>query len=170
MGGSLGAAVAAVSFTASGSGSGAGTTGRKAVATFASADATAVTEDWPSIQAGVWETDCSRKLPHGRTQHWQDVVSECQDATELLRGYWGLGVVEEAGCRYKAIKLSPGQFKINSECMVRHIGVATSEAIAVIKNESAFEMNIRVVEGKRVYRASQIGRRRSVCPESSGAK
>ena len=87
-----------------------------------------------------------------------------------MRAYWGLGIVGEAGCRYEAAKVSREQFKITSECMVRHAGVARSNATAIVKTEGEFEMQIEVVEGKKVYRGSQIGHRRSACPETAGSK
>jgi hypothetical protein len=127
-------------------------------------------EDWPTLQSGIWETECTRTLPSGKTQHWNQKVSHCRDATELLRGYWGLGLVEEAGCRYEAEKISTDQFKITSECMVRHAGVAKSSATAVVKNADAFEMRVDVIEGKKVYHGAQTGHRRSACPDPAGSR
>jgi hypothetical protein len=127
-------------------------------------------EDWPAIQAGIWETACTRTLPSGKTQHWNVVVSACHDPSELLRGYWGLGAVEEAGCRYEAVKVSTDKFKITSECMVRHAGIARSTATAIVKNGGTFEMRIEVVEGKKIYRGSQIGHFQSACPPVGRSK
>jgi hypothetical protein len=127
-------------------------------------------DNWPVIQSGIWETECTRTLPNGKTQHWSEVVSECGDATELLRGYWGLGAVEAAGCRYDAVKVSADQFKITSECMVLHAGVARSSAIALVKSGGAFEERVDVFEGKKVYHGLQIGRRRAACPEPARSK
>ena len=129
-----------------------------------------VHEDWPTLQSGIWETECTRTLPSGKTQHWNQKVSHCRDATELLRGYWGLGLVEEAGCRYEAEKISADQFKITSECMVRHAGVAKSTATAVVGNADTFEMRVDVIEGKKVYHGAQTGHRRSACPDPAGSK
>lgn len=156
---------------ASGGEDGAGAAHRKAAPGGSGASAApSAPEDWPAIQTGVWDTDCSRRLPNGKTQHWKEVVSQCQDGTELLRGYWGLGLVEEAGCRYQATRLSRDEFKITSECMIRHAGDVKSEATVVVREGGTFEMSIKVVEGKKVYRGSQLGHRRSDCPGPAGAK
>ena len=184
----LAVSISALSLTALGSGSdslisrggGPGASGgrnggvvaahRKAAPGVSGASAASAREDWPAIQTGVWDTDCSRTLPNGKTQHWNDIVSQCEDGTELLRGYWGLGLVEQAGCRYEAMRLSTAEFKITSECMVRRAGVAKSEAIVVVREGGTFEMSIKVVEGKKVYRGSQLGHRRSDCPGHASAK
>jgi hypothetical protein len=105
-------------------------------------------------------------LPNGKTQHWDQNVSQCHDATELLRGYWGLGTVEEAGCRYEAVKVSTNQFRITSKCMVRHASVAKSEATVVVEDTGELAMTIVVHEGKRTYRGSQRAHRQSACPSS----
>ena len=118
---------------------------------------------WPALQPGVWETESTRKLPSGKVQRWKESISQCHDATELLRGYWGLGIVEEAGCRYTASQAIGDQFKITGECPVRHVGVAKTDAIVTTDGPDVFEMHVRVVEGKRVYEASQVGHRRSAC-------
>ena len=127
-------------------------------------------ERWPTLQTGVWETECTRSLPNGKLQTWKENVSQCQDATELLRGYWGLGIVEEAGCRYVATQLVANKFKITSKCMVRHAGVAASEATVTAKSADEFEMHIKVVEGKKIYGGSAVGHWRSACPIKLGSK
>jgi len=127
-------------------------------------------ETWPTLRTGVWETECTRSLPNGKIQAWKESVSQCQDASELLRGYWGLGIVEEAGCRYVATQLLADKFKIISKCMVRHAGVATSEATVTAKSADDFEMQIKVVEGKKTYGGSQVGHRRSACPANLDSK
>jgi hypothetical protein len=81
-----------------------------------------------------------------------------------------LGIVEEAGCRYGAAQTAPNQFKVTSECMVRHVGVARTQAIVKIVGDGEFEMTAEVSEGKKTYRASQVGRRRSDCPQEQGTR
>lgn len=121
------------------------------------------TGEWPVLETGTWQLESTRILPGGRTQHWNETVSQCSDARALLAGYWGLGIVERAGCRQFSAKSNPTRFKIVSECMVRHIGKATSEAIVTVKSQDDFEVDVRVTEGKKKYRASQSGHRLSAC-------
>ncbi len=134
----------------------------------AAADAS-VHEQWPTLRPGIWETESKRTLPGGKTQTWKDVISECHDPTELVRGYWGLGIVEAAGCRYEAVQTVPGEFRVTSECMVRHAGVARTEATVKTKGGDDFEETAKVVEGHKIYRGSQTGHRRSDCPSEKGA-
>jgi hypothetical protein len=54
--------------------------------------------------------------------------------------------------------------------MVRHVGVAASEATVTAKGTDDFEMHIKVVEGKKTYRGSQVGHRRSACPLNLDSK
>lgn len=134
----------------------------------AAPDASAA-QQWPALRAGVWETESTRTLPSGKTQAWKDVISECHDPAEMVRGYWGLGIVEAAGCQYEAARTAPDEFRVTSECMVRHAGVARSVATVKTKDNDAFEMTVKVVEGRKVYRATHVGHRRSDCPPRQGA-
>jgi hypothetical protein len=121
--------------------------------------------EWPMIQSGVWELQSSRTLPNGKVQRWTDTSRECRDPTELFRGYWGLGIVERAGCRYEAKKDSPTKFTITSECMIRGAGRVNSEMVASIGDQSTFELQVNVTEGRRRYRGEQKGRRTGPCVE-----
>jgi hypothetical protein len=123
--------------------------------------------EWPMIQPGVWELESSRTLPDGKIQTWKDTSRECQDPTGLFRGYWGLGIVERAGCRYEAKKDSPTRFTITSECMIRGVGRVKSEVVASIEDQSSFELQVTVAEGRRQYRGQQRGRRIGICGEGS---
>jgi hypothetical protein len=111
----------------------------------------------------MWEVDSKRTLPNGKVQAWKEIISECTDPAEMVRGYWGLGILGRAGCQYHATETAPGEFKVTGECMVRHAGVATSEATVKMKGTDEFEMTVAVVEGKKHYRGFQIGRRVSDC-------
>jgi hypothetical protein len=125
------------------------------------------TGEWPALQTGIWQL-YSTRIPHsGKPQHWNQTVNQCSDARGLLTGYWGLGIVERAGCRQSSSKIEPTRFKVVSECMVRHAGKATSEAIVTIKSPAAFDLDVRVTEGKREYRGSQSGHRLSACPPTT---
>lgn len=126
-------------------------------------------EQWPTLDPGIWEIETSRMLPNGRKRDSKEVVSECSDATELLRGYWGFGRLAEAGCRYSASKHSERDFEIKSECMVQRSGVTTSSAAVVVKDKGSFEFKIEVLEGKRVLHGTLAGRRRSACPPERSA-
>jgi len=128
----------------------------------ASVDAAAASE-WPPLRAGVWEVESTRTLPSGKTQTWKQVLSVCRDPADMVRGYWGLGIVELAGCQYESARTAAGEFKVTGECMVRHAGVARSDSTVKMKGVDDFELTAKVVEGKRVYRGFQIGHRRSDC-------
>ena len=86
-------------------------------------------QQWPTLQPGVWETESTRKLPSGKVQRWKERVSECHDATELLRGYWGLRIVEEAGCRYTASQATGDRSKSR-----RSARFGTSEWLKVMRS------------------------------------
>ena len=120
-------------------------------------------EDWPALHPGIWETECKRTLPSGKIQAWKDHLSACKNQEEMLRGYWGLGIVEAAGCRYESERIAPGEFRVTSECMVRHAGVARTEATVKTKGGDDFEETAKVVEGRKIYRGSRIGHRVSDC-------
>lgn len=128
----------------------------------ASPDASAAPE-WPPLRAGMWEVEYKRTLKGGKMEAWKEVISMCTDPAEMVRGYWGQGIVEEAGCRYDVARTAADEFKVSGECMVRRAGVSKSEAIVRIRGGDDFEMTVKVVEGKKVYRGSQIGHRRSDC-------
>src|SRR4029079_10662328 len=101
---------------------------------------------WPPVGAGMWEVDSKRTPPNGKVQAWKEIISECTDPAEMVRGYWGLGILGRAGCQYHATETAPGEFKVTGECMVRHAGVATSEATVKMKGTDEFEMTVAVVE------------------------
>src|SRR6266478_2872687 len=101
------------------------------------------TGEWPALQTGIWQLDSTRIPPSGKAQRWSETVNQCSDARGLLTGYWGLGIVERAGCRQSSSKIEPTRFKVVSECMVRHAGKATSEAIVTITSPDAFELDVR---------------------------
>ena len=129
----------------------------------ASPDASAAPE-WPPLRAGIWEVEIKRTLPSGnKMEAWKEVISECTDPAEMVRGYWGHAILERAGCQYEVARTAPDEFKVTGECMVRRARVSRSEAIVRIKGVDDFEMTVKVIEGKKVYRGSQIGHRRSDC-------
>jgi hypothetical protein len=130
----------------------------------------AVPEQWPSLEPGVWRVASTRQLPNGKTQRWDETIEHCSGRRDhLFMGYWGLGIVELAGCRYHSARVAPTEFKVTSECMVRRAGKVTSEAIVSVTASDAFELRVSVVEGKRKYAGTQTGRRTSACPGSSPA-
>ena len=118
---------------------------------------------WPSVERGVWDLSATRTLAGGKTLQWRENARHCNDPTELFRGYWGPGVLDRAGCRYRSLEIRPGTFKVTSECMVRKAGLATSEATVVVTDSKTFTMKISVTEGKRRYGGTQEGRRTSSC-------
>jgi hypothetical protein len=126
-------------------------------------------EDWPTLNPGIWETESKRTLPGGKVQAWKEVLSACEHQDEMLRGYWGLGSVEAAGCRYQSERTAPDEYSVTSECMVRHAAVVLTEATVKIKGGDDFEETARVVEGRKIYRGSQTGHRRSDCPSKRSA-
>ena len=122
---------------------------------------------WPSVEPGVWDLRATRTLASGKALQWTEGARHCTDPTELFRGYWGPGVLDRAGCRYRSVETQPGTFKVTSECMVRSAGVATSEATVVVTDSKTFTMKISVTEGKRRYGGTQEGRRTSSCLDPS---
>jgi hypothetical protein len=119
--------------------------------------------EWPTILPGTWELVSARTLPSGKVQRWTEQVNHCVDAADFFRGYWGLGILEEAGCRYDAAKSSATEFRITSECMVRRAGKVGSTALVTVTSAEAFTMQVNVSEGKRKYRGTQVGHRIAGC-------
>jgi hypothetical protein len=122
-----------------------------------------VDAQWPPIKPGVWELSASRTLTDRKTQSWKRQSRSCDDPTLLFKGYWGLGILEKAGCQYRSVKVSEGQFKITSECMIRGAGRATSEATVVLKEDREFQMTVHVNEGQQVYKITENGVRVADC-------
>jgi hypothetical protein len=120
--------------------------------------------DWPPLDPGVWKVTSRRTLPNGKVQNWEETLSRCVDTSELFMGYWGLGIVEEAGCRYQSVKIGQDQYSVTSECMIRRSGNVKSEATIKVKSPKEFEANVTVPEGKRLYRGNAVGTRISDCP------
>lgn len=120
---------------------------------------------FPNVKRGVWELSAARTLPDGKVESWNLTVNHCRDESRLFQGYWGLGIVERAGCRYKFSRISADGYKIDSECAVRGVDKAVSEATVVVTGDSAFEMDVTVHEGPRRYRATESGRWVGDCAE-----
>src|SRR5438128_777077 len=121
---------------------------------------------WPPVKPGLWELKSQRTLPNGKTQSWTGTSKQCHDPSGLFRGYWGLGILEKAGCRYQAAQLSARTFRVASRCVVRGVGIATSEAIVAVHGEGDFDMQVHVDEGSQHYRARQAGCRIAECSAS----
>jgi hypothetical protein len=119
---------------------------------------------FPKVSRGIWHLSATRTLPDGTKQTWTLTARRCQEPSLLFKGYWGLGVVDRAGCRHTPTKLSEGRFKVATECMIRNVGVATSESTISVKGDE-FEMEVEVHEGDREYRATQVGKRVGPCPK-----
>ena len=127
-------------------------------------------EQWPAMEPGVWQSESSRTLPNGKIQKWKEMISACDDPAKLLRGYWGPGRLAEAGCQYEAFEVSANQFTIRSECMILHGEVAKGTATVEVKNARSFELHAEVIEGKKRYRASRVGRLQAPCPTPEGPR
>ena len=119
---------------------------------------------WPPVRAGLWELRSQRTLPNGTTQSWR--TKSCRAASNLFHGYWGLGVVEKAGCRYEAIPVSAGRYRVRSRCVVRGVGESTGESIVTLHGDTAFDMDVLITEGSRRYRATQTGCRVATCTQN----
>src|SRR3954468_20613885 len=98
-------------------------------------DSGPVRGQWPNVRRGRWSLHATRDAQGGKKRSWNDSASACADPTELFRGYWGLAPLDEAGCRYDAVKISDKEFKISSECMVRRGCKARSEAKVTINDQ-----------------------------------
>lgn len=120
---------------------------------------------WPVVKAGVWETTSTRTSPDGETQTWTLKSRRCPDTTLLFRGYWGLGTLERAGCRFEPSRRSDSQFTIKSECNVRGVGLALTEATVTLKSDSEFYVEVLVHEGPKEYRARQTARLIGACEQ-----
>jgi hypothetical protein len=119
---------------------------------------------FPKIRSGIWELTAVRTLPNGKVQTWKQNVRECRQVGSPFQGYWGLGIVEKRGCAFESTEKPDGTYKISSKCAVRGPGVASSEATVRLIGDDAFEMVVDVLEGRRHYHATQIGRLTGACP------
>jgi hypothetical protein len=125
--------------------------------------ADATEPQFPPLRGGLWELQSVRGLPSGKSQKWTQQSRACPDANLLFQGYWGLGILEKAGCRFESTQLPDNRYRIASECMVRGVGRATSEGTVTLSGDEAFDLDIHVQEGKRRYHATQHGRRMGDC-------
>jgi hypothetical protein len=123
----------------------------------------AAESEFPPVRGGLWELQAVRVLPSGKSQKWTMQTRYCQDAGLMFQGYWGLGILDKAGCRFESTKLSDNRYRITSECMVRRAGKATSEGTVTLSGDDAFELEMDVQEGKRRYHATERGRRLGDC-------
>jgi hypothetical protein len=121
-------------------------------------------QEWPQLKPGIWEIEANWARRDGRPGHWKANSSQCHEPADLFQGYWGEGIIERGGCRSQSTKLSENEFKVTTECMVRRVGVATSEAVVKVSDDSSFVMEIRHREGKHVSKISHAGRWLSSCP------
>lgn len=122
--------------------------------------------EWPPLRNGVWALESTRVLPTGTEHQWRAKQTACHSAADLFMTYWGLGKLEQAGCRYYARKLSPTEYEVNSECMVRHHGRIDSRALIKLLNQDSYEEKVTLREGSNTYSARQIGRRVAECEPS----
>lgn len=138
------------------------------VIVFCGGRAFAAESEFPPIRSGLWEMHAVRVLPSGKSQKWTMQTRYCQDASLAFQGYWGLGILNKAGCRFESSKLSDNRYRVTSECMVRRAGKATSEGTVTLTGDDAFELEMDVQEGKRHYHATERGRRLGDCSPSDG--
>lgn len=124
-------------------------------------------QEWPQVKPGIWEIEANWTRRNGRPGHWKEKTSQCHQPVDMFQGYWGEGIVERGGCRSQSTKVSENEFKVTTECMVRHIGVATSEAVVTLTGDANFVMEVRHREGKRISKISHAGRWLSSCPTAS---
>jgi hypothetical protein len=125
-------------------------------------------QDWPQVKPGIWEIEEQSLGSNGKSKQWTGKMSQCHDPIGLFQGYWGKGIVERGGCRFQSTKVSDAKFKVTTECMVRHVGVATSEAVVTLKGDRAFVMKVSHREGRRTTTIDQTARWRSACVSENG--
>jgi hypothetical protein len=122
-------------------------------------------QHWPRVKPGIWEIEARWTGANGKMKQWKDKTSQCHDPEALFQGYWGQGIVERGGCRFRSTQISATKFQVTTECMVRNAGVATSEGIVSVEGDRAFTMTIRHREGKRIATIDHSGHWLSSCPE-----
>jgi hypothetical protein len=120
---------------------------------------------FPAVRAGVWELHAERVLPNGKSQRWTRKAEYCRDPKLIFQGYWGLGSVERAGCRFESTELTGNQYRVTSECMIRGVGRVESDARITVTDDTAFELEVDVREGPQHYRATERGQRIGDCYE-----
>jgi hypothetical protein len=121
-------------------------------------------QEWPRVRAGIWEIEADWTRRNGRPGHWKERTSQCHEPAEMFQGYWGEGIVERGGCRFQSKNVSEKQYNVTTECMVRHVGVATSEGVVTLKDDATFVMEVRHREGKRITTIRHAGHWLSSCP------
>jgi hypothetical protein len=119
---------------------------------------------FPAVRAGVWELHAERVLPNGKSQTWTRKAEYCRNPKLIFQGYWGLGSVGRAGCRFESSELTGNQYRVTSECMIRGVR-AESDARITVTDDTAFELEVDVREGRQHYRAIERGQRIGDCYE-----
>jgi hypothetical protein len=119
--------------------------------------------EWPPIAPGKWKLDVTRLLPDGKKQEWHRTANQCSRTDWLFRTYYGLGVVEKSGCRFRAAKLSENSFEVTSECDIRGIGLAKSTSRVSLNGPKQFVVEVQVMEGQHQYRVTETGKQVGDC-------
>jgi hypothetical protein len=118
---------------------------------------------WPPVKPGVWHLTGKRTTSKGKPKSWDDKRTFCQDSGWIFRDYWGDGKIDLAGCRWQSDKVGPNTFKVVTECRIRGVASSKSESTVTVRGDDSFEMETRLVEGRRSYSSSQTGRWLSSC-------
>ena len=124
-------------------------------------------QEWPPLKSGKWELSTTWTEGRAGPRERKEMASACHDTAGLLQAYWGTGIVERAGCRFQSTKVSDAEFKVVTECVVRRLGTARSEATVTLAGDTTFSLRVRHVEGKHVTTLHQTGRWIATCPPSA---
>ncbi len=133
----------------------------------ASADAASKVEgqEWPQIAKGVWQMTSLVSVGARKPKKSTETAHACTDPSWLFAGYWGPGIVERVGCQFSSWHTSANQYRIESACRVRRVGVARLAGTVVVGSPDSFQMEAELVEGTKHIRIAQTGRRISDCVE-----
>jgi hypothetical protein len=120
-------------------------------------------QDWPPLSPGVWEMTTAIAIGDRPTKKATEKSRSCADPSWLFAGYWGPGIVEKGGCQFSSWRISAVEYRIASECVVRHVGVARLSGNIVLDGHDAFQMKAELIEGKKHIHITQAGRRLAGC-------
>lgn len=121
--------------------------------------------EWPPVRPGIWQLRDEWTAKNGRPQAGNYQMNQCLDQKGMFMAYLGEGIIERGGSRHESTRIVPSTFRIIAEWMVRGVGVARTESIVEMIDETSFRMEMRHYEGTKKYHVAVTGRWISGCGE-----
>lgn len=106
-------------------------------------------QEWPLLAKGVWQLNSTVASGDQKAKSSTQRAEACTDPVWLFATYWGTGTVEREGCQFSSWQLSPTRYRLETICMVRHVGMARMNGTVAVENRNGFRMEAEWIEGKK---------------------